>query len=185
MWWFTNRNLHIYWWNHWTISFYPLLLFLDFYFLLIYMLSFGCIPHQTVPQNSRFVALNSHRWIESRADGVYLYFVLFFFLDWNWVFAVCEIWWDQCLYWNVPVLIPFMAVIRMMILSGIAAVDGLDRVCYLLKSVGVDRLRFLFCSAAATAFTSEFWVALLPIKTVVPSLLVLLLPLGCCWEYNK
>lgn len=67
------------------------------------------------------------------------------------------------------------------------AADILYCFCYLLKSVGVDRLRFLFCSAAATAFTSEFWFALLPISTVEPSLfvilsrpttLVLLLPLG-------
>lgn len=75
--------------------------------------------------------------------------------------------------------------VRMMIVSGWVAIDVVDRFCYLLKSVGVDRLRFLFCRAAATAFTSEFWVALLPINTVVPSLPVLLLPLGCCCGCRK
>lgn len=72
----------------------------------------------------------------------------------------------------------------MMVPSECVAFVVSDRLCYLLKSVGVDRLLFLFCNAAATAFTSELWVALLPINTVVPSLLVLL-PLGCCCEWNN
>lgn len=70
-----------------------------------------------------------------------------------------------------------MATVTWMMISwDSAAVNELVRFCYLLKSVGVDRLRFLFCSAATAAFTT--W--LFPINTVVPSLFVLLLPLGCC-----